>query len=257
MPIITLTTDWNNNDYYSGAVKGAIYGNCPDVKILDISNSILPFNISQAAFVLKSCYKNFPAGTIHIIGVRSDPDRPDPFLAVLFSEQYFLLSNNGMIDMITEDNPRIVYCITKFGEYSTFPELEIFAKAACHIANGNDINKIGNETKNLDRQMALLPLYDSSSITGTVIYIDTYKNAITNIPSELFKNVGKGRQFEIFIGSNNYRTRTISRKYSDVPDGNFVSLFNSQDLLEIGIYNGRLCDLISLNINSNIRVKFI
>ena len=57
MPIITLTTDWNNDDFYLGAVKGAIYNNCIDVTVVDITHQIKPFNIYQAAFILKNSHE--------------------------------------------------------------------------------------------------------------------------------------------------------------------------------------------------------
>ncbi len=39
MAIITLTTDFGEKDYFVGAVKGAIYNELPDVRLVDISHS--------------------------------------------------------------------------------------------------------------------------------------------------------------------------------------------------------------------------
>ena len=46
MPIITLTTEWNKNDYYIGSVKGAILGDCPDATIIDISHQVTTYSLS-------------------------------------------------------------------------------------------------------------------------------------------------------------------------------------------------------------------
>ena len=64
MPIITLTTDFGLKDHFLGSVKGALYQDIPDVKIVDISNNISPFNIIEAAYIIENSYKNFPVGTI-------------------------------------------------------------------------------------------------------------------------------------------------------------------------------------------------
>ena len=40
MAIITLTTDFGEKDHYAGAIKGAIYSESEDFKIVDISHSI-------------------------------------------------------------------------------------------------------------------------------------------------------------------------------------------------------------------------
>ena len=47
MAIITLTTDFGEKDHFAGATKGAIYSELSDVRIVDISHSISPFNISD------------------------------------------------------------------------------------------------------------------------------------------------------------------------------------------------------------------
>ena len=62
MAIITLTTDLGTKDSYLASVKGSIYSQLDDAKIIDITNDITAFNIPQAAFVLRNCYKDFPEG---------------------------------------------------------------------------------------------------------------------------------------------------------------------------------------------------
>ena len=48
MPIITLTTDFGEKDHYVGAVKGAIYSELEDIRIVDISHShFFPFIIQR------------------------------------------------------------------------------------------------------------------------------------------------------------------------------------------------------------------
>ena len=69
MAIITLTSDWGSTDYYAAAVKGALLSRLPNATIVDITHEIEPYNISQAGFTLKNCYRSFPPGTIHIIAV--------------------------------------------------------------------------------------------------------------------------------------------------------------------------------------------
>ena len=71
MQIITLTTEWKSNDYYSGIIKGKIYAHCKDVNVIDIANNIKPFDFFKAAFLIKSAYKHFPENTIHLILVNS------------------------------------------------------------------------------------------------------------------------------------------------------------------------------------------
>ena len=54
MHIITLTSDWNENDYYVASLKGKILSSCPEVRIVDINHKVKPFNTAQAAFVVRN-----------------------------------------------------------------------------------------------------------------------------------------------------------------------------------------------------------
>ncbi|MDP4189503.1 MAG: SAM-dependent chlorinase/fluorinase, partial [Bacteroidota bacterium] len=72
MSIITLTTDWSQNDYYLGALKGKIYSLCSGAVVVDITHQIPSFDLSQAAFILKNSFPFFPKKTVHLIGVNSE-----------------------------------------------------------------------------------------------------------------------------------------------------------------------------------------
>ena len=74
-PIITLLTDFGVQDYFVGAMKGAILTTYPQVEIVDIAHNIMAHDIFQAAFLLKNYYRCFPSGSIHVVVV-------DPGLAL-------------------------------------------------------------------------------------------------------------------------------------------------------------------------------
>ena len=108
MQIITLTTDAGLKDYYVASLKATLYSQLPAVVLIDISHEIRPFDSSEAAFQLRSCYKDFLKGTIHIIGVDSEPnllntnkefsanDFIPSYPSILFyEEQYFIATDNG------------------------------------------------------------------------------------------------------------------------------------------------------------------
>jgi len=95
MPIVTLISDWNEYDYYVGALKGKILSLLPEANIVDLNHRIQPFRLSQAAFVIRNSYFHFPKGTIHLICLNSEPAKikniwlhitTDIFLSVLIME---------------------------------------------------------------------------------------------------------------------------------------------------------------------------
>jgi S-adenosylmethionine hydrolase len=276
MSIITLTTDFGTKDHFVGSVKGTIYGELPNARIVDISHHISPFNITETAYILKNAYKSFPDGSIHIIGVDSELNEENKHIALKLDNHYFICADNGVISLLAaEKKPEKVVEINIHDHIETsFPVLDVFVKVACHIARGGTLEIIGKIIPNFKRLIELQPSVsvDKKTIFGNIIYIDNYGNSITNISKKLFQEIGKGRDFE--ITANKYTFKKIYSKYSEfvdfsIPkeqrqkDGSKLALFNSANYLEISMYRSNLntvggaSSLLGLNYRDVITLKFI
>lgn len=258
MPIVTLTSDWKQNDFYVGAVKGAIMKLSPKTSVVDLNHQIFPFNISQAAFVVKNAFHFFPHGTVHLIDVSSESGDAASYLAVKHANHYFLSANNGIFGLLFANDPEIAVNIEVFSKDTvpTFAGLSVLAPAAAHLSMGSPIEELGNSVINIQKQIPLLPAIEESVISGSIVYIDSYQNAITNISRDLFEQIGKGRNFEILVQSNYYKIKRLNKHYNETSPGELLALFNSLNLLEIAINKGNAAELLNLGINATIRVKF-
>ena len=275
MSIITLTTDFGTKDHFVGAVKGSIYTELSDAKIVDITHQIPPFNILETAYVLKNAYKSFPEGSIHIVGVDSEPNEENKHIALKLDGHYFICPNNGVISLLaSEIKPEKIVEITIHNHVvSSFAVLDIFVKVACHIARGGTLEVIGKTIPKFKSLVMLQPNIsaDNSTIFGEIIYIDNYGNSISNISEKLFQEIGKGRKYEVV--SNAYTFNKIHRKYSDIvnfslpkeqrqKDGSKLAIFNSAKYLEIAVYRSNLntlggaSSLLGLKHSTVISVKF-
>lgn len=274
MSIITLTTDFGTKDHFVGAVKGAIYSELPNAKIVDITHRISPFNITETAYIIKNSYKSFPDGTIHIIGVDSELSPENKHIALEIDNHYFICPDNGLICMITKEikPKRIVEINIHDRVESSFPVLDVFVKVACHIARGGSLTVIGKETNSFKEMTEIQPKIsqDQKRILGGVIYIDNYGNIISNISQRQFQEIGKGRSF--VVRAARYSFTKIFQKYNEVVgqtstesrqfDGNRLALFNSAGYLEIAIYRSNLdtvggaSTLLGLGYRDAITVEF-
>jgi S-adenosylmethionine hydrolase len=256
MPIITLTSDWGHSDHYIGAVKGSILNQLPDVKIIDISHQVAPFNIEQAAFILKNCYKNFPKGTIHIIGVNTEESDKNPHTVVFIDDHYFIGTDNGIFSMIFDKPPKkiIELNIMLDSDYFTFSTRDRFVKAAIHLAEGKKIEDLGVERKKVNEKILFKPAVEKNIIKGIIIYIDSFENVITNITEQLFKKIGKGRKFSVLFRGESINK--IYKSYNDVPVGEIVAIFGSNGHLEIAINQGNASGLLGLGINDTVMIEF-
>jgi len=107
MQIITLITDVGLKDFYVAAVKGTLLKKVPNVHIIDVSHDIKPFDVAEAAYQLRSCFDAFPDGTIHLVGVDSEPVHATSLdsefinkslpMVLLFKNQYVVVNDNGFI----------------------------------------------------------------------------------------------------------------------------------------------------------------
>ncbi len=258
MHFITLTSDWNKNDYYTGAVKGKILSSCQNTEIVSLSNKVKTFNIAEAAFIIRNSYHHFPKGTVHIVAVNTQPDADCNLLASKIDDHYFIAADNGIFGLLGDIEPQETVLLEKESASGTitFPTLDIFVPAACKIINGDSLASIGKKVEIFKSQIPLRATLENNTITGTVIYIDSYGNIITNITRELFDRIGKNRPFEIYVQSKYYRILTINNNYPESSPGDLLAIFNSVNLLEIAIRSGNAAGLLNLNTDSTIRVEF-
>lgn len=259
MQIITLISDWHNDDFYTASVKGLLYSKCANVRVVDISHKIDTFKYTQAAFVLRNAFLHFPEGTIHIVGINSNPDEAHPPICLKIKGHYFLGVASGIFSLMFSEKPEKVVQIEESGDIkrSTFSELTLFSQAAIALVNGKSIDDLGPELPGKYRHVQFLPAIDDNFITGSMIYIDSYQNAFTNITRELFNSVGKNRKFVISFKSDSFSTTKISNGYDDVESGEILAIFNSLDLLEIAQRDGKLAELFGIQLNSPITVRFL
>jgi len=259
MAIITLTSDWGLKDHYLGAVKGAIYRLLPGVQVVDICHDIPAFDLNQAAFIIRNFYKNYPEGSIHILGINSEASIENPHTLVVHDGHYFIGADNGIFSLIFDELPEkiIDLDIIQDTDYFTFPSRDVFVKVACHIAEGKPIEELGHPKKTLVQRLSFKPIIDGNLIKGKVIYIDNYENVFTNITEPFFRSVVKGKKFAILFRSATYRINELSKSYKDVVDGEMLALFSSSGHLEIAINQGKASSLLGLKIDQPVLVEIL
>jgi S-adenosyl-L-methionine hydrolase (adenosine-forming) len=259
MAIITLTSDWGLKDYYLAAVKGAIYSQLPDALVVDISHQIPSFDLNQAAFIIRNFYRNFPPGTIHILGINTEASIDSPHTLVYHQGHYFIGSDNGIFSLIFDEAPEVIIelDVIQDSDYFTFSTRDVFVKVACHIAKGRPLEELGPPKPKIMTRMSFQPVIDGNLIKGKVIYVDSYENVFTNITEPLFKSHTRGKKFIIQFRSASYRITEIMRSYNDVVEGEMLALFSTSGHLEIAINLGKASSLLGLKIDQPVLVEIL
>src|SRR3989304_4611757 len=99
-PIITLTTDFGDKDYFVGVMKGVILGINPEVKIVDITHKVSLFQVMEGAFLIANFYSYFPKGTIHLAVV--DPGVGSSRRPIIAKTKncFFVAPDNGILSYV-------------------------------------------------------------------------------------------------------------------------------------------------------------
>jgi S-adenosyl-L-methionine hydrolase (adenosine-forming) len=255
MAIVTLLTDSGESDHYVAAIKARIIGVNPGIRIVDITHAIKPCDIGHAAFVLRSVFRDFPKGTIHLVGVDATGGRGDAYIAVQLEDHFFVGSDNGLFGLISEkSHQQVAELNVAKNLLTTFPEKDILAHAAAKLASGVSLTDLGKPLqgfkKLIDRQVKAT----KKMITGNVIRVDNFGNLITNIPKEAFDVLSRDRSFTIQFGGEKFRR--INFQYHQVEEGECFIVFNTLGLLEIGIYKGNASELLGLSYDNNVNIVF-
>ncbi|MEW6095616.1 MAG: SAM-dependent chlorinase/fluorinase [bacterium] len=236
MAIITLITDFGIQDNYVGIIKGVIYSINQDVEIIDITHLVNSYDLREANFILKSSFKYFPKGTIHVVVVDPGVGSEREIILMQTKNYYFLAPNNGILDFAFDklEDIKIVEVTNK--KYfldeisSTFHGRDIFAPVAAYLSLGKQIEEFGHKISKIKTlPPEFKPKFDKDKIVGEIIYIDHFGNLITNIVKEEF--TFEDSQVSIEVAGK--QIKGISQTYSQLQPAQLLALWDSSNHLEI------------------------
>jgi S-adenosylmethionine hydrolase len=253
MAIVTLTSDFGHRDAYVAILKATLLMDEPNITIIDVSHEVEPSNIAHGAFLVGSAYDNFPKKTVHLVAVDSLGTTDNKFIAVEIDGHYFIAADNGLLSLISDHEPDKVVLISA-AEKTSFPAKDIMAARAVKLANGSALADLGTDYPEMKRFLKRSVKANKQEIIGHVAHIDHFGNLITNILQRDFDVLSKDKKFTIGIGKE--YINEINDSPSDVEAGDCFVLFNHMGLLEIGIKNGRAVQLLGLEYDSQVWIKF-
>jgi S-adenosylmethionine hydrolase len=272
--IITLTTDFGYDDAYVAAVKGAILSINPDANVIDISHSIKPQNILQAAFILSVAYRYFPKQTIHVAIVDPGVGSERQGIILKTPSAIFVAPDNGILSYIIDDLVSVeshslteqshdlkeilfkkgleAAAITdpRFWRHpvsSTFHGRDIFAPVAASLSLGISLYEFGEKINSLHILPIPKPSLDSEgNLVGQVLHVDRFGNLITNIKS----NDLPGKNVVIEVAG--YCIQGISDYYAQ--NKGVMAVVGSSGYLEVSLRDGSACDFLGTVVGDEIKV---
>ena len=256
MAIITFMSDFGHRDFYVAAVKAKIFSINPNINVIDITHEIEHFNIPHGAFVLRSVYKDFPQGTVHLVAVNSPVKELDKLMAFKFEDHYFVGVDNGLFSLLSE-KPMMVIGVELMRDAisGVFPEKNVLASAAVSLASGASIYNLGKQVESMKQMLNRQLRITKNQIVGHVIHVDTYGNLMTNISQEVIENVRNNRPFTVSFGRE--MVDCIASAYNSQDHGDVMALYNSNGYVEISLSLGNASELLGLGYDSAVTISFV
>lgn len=268
--VISLLTDFGNNDVYVGQMKAVIAQIYPAATVIDLTHGVRPQDVVEGAFLLAGSWRLFPDGTVHVAVVDPGVGSKRKIIAADAGGHFFIAPDNGILDLVFEsverDGGRNSAPVRIFsvenpacrlpGASATFHGRDIMAPAAAHLTRGTDLERLGPPFDERVRLDVPRPEFEAKSgITGEVVFIDGFGNLVTNVGrAEIEKHFPSrsAKDFRFEIADEKFAG--LSRTYSDGRPGKLLALIGSLDLLEIALNLGNAAEHLSTGKGEKVRV---
>jgi S-adenosylmethionine hydrolase len=257
-------------------MKGVILDINPEATLVDICHTIQPHNINEAAFVLGTTARFFPAKTVHLVVVDPGVGTSRSAIIVKTPRGCFVTPDNGSLSYVLE--PYLPESVPKKGIVSinkgiksgvrleavkitnprfwrsevssTFHGRDIFAPVAAALSLGFLPVEFGEPVNSIE--MLPLPKPDikgNGSLTGHIIHIDKFGNLITNIHSEDIIP----QKHPVDIRISNEHIVGLSRTYAD--KSGLLAYIGSNGNLEIAVKGGSAASILNAKIGDEINLS--
>jgi S-adenosylmethionine hydrolase len=170
-------------------------------------------------------------------------------------EMFFIGPDNGIFSLVFPELDQVAIYEIDAERYGIEDINESYAHVVAALLHHVPIEELGVRIYDFCRRIELQPVITSSNIRATIIHIDRYENAITNLSKEKFEKIRNGRSFSLYYKQKE-PISFISKGYGEVGVGEVLARFNSSGYLEIAVNMGKAASLFNLQKNETIQIDF-
>ena len=193
---VSFLSDYGRVDEFVGVVHSVIRSIAPDVRVIDITHDIEPYDVRAGALALvRAANYLAPGVVVAVVDPTVGTSRRPIAVEIGGGSSVLVGPDNGVLAAVVQlcggadraveiVNPE--YRFTTEG--GTFDGRDVFAPAAAHLCLGVDLSELGPsiDPVSLFPAMVPLPREEEGRIHGEVLWVDRYGNAQLNIdPDEL------------------------------------------------------------------------
>jgi S-adenosylmethionine hydrolase len=243
LAVLTFLSDFGADSHYLASFRGAIDQSTIKLPFIEITSRIEPFDIVEAAYLSSMVYEDFAPESIHILATNVVATSFDGHLAAEFNGQYFLAPDNGILSLIFGED---------FNDYYRVPTEQYEQKIQKayipfieKLQEENSLAKITERADNIKIKARLFPVNDGKELRGTVLFVDHFGNAYTNISENEFNEFVQHESYSISLSRHTAINR-ISENFSEVQEGDPIGYFSDHGYLVVAIKKSSAKRLLNL-----------
>jgi S-adenosyl-L-methionine hydrolase (adenosine-forming) len=241
-------------------MRGIIWRSVPSVQIADLSHTIRPQDVRQAALTLARQVYYFPENTIHVAVVDPGVGTARRPIAAQIGPQRFVGPDNGIFTPMLQQAEQLGWPVRIVHTHRTacwLPEVsdifhgrDVCAPVAAHWAAGVPLEALGDVIDDPVQLALPRPQPTGQGLIGEVTLVfQHFGNLITNIHYDDLDDWS-----QVIIRLCGVDIDGLVRTFGDRQPGTLIALFGSSGHLMISVVNGRATDRLHPSIGDQVAV---
>lgn len=255
---ISLLTDYGLNDEFVGVMKSVLADMAPQARITDLTHGIPAFDVRAGSLALARAVQYVPAGIIIAVvdpGVGSA--RRAIAVEVAGGRGIFLGPDNGLLasgiamaggaDRAFELSNTDLHLAAPG---TTFAGRDVFAPVAAFLANGGELEDVGNEIDTASVMPGLVPVASDethasygSGLRCEVTWVDAFGNCQLNVGPDDVAHFGE--VLRLVIGDDVRSARVVSH-FADIDGGAIGAVIDSYGMVALAVDRGSASDALRI-----------
>jgi S-adenosylmethionine hydrolase len=244
-PFVSFLSDYGRADEFVGVCHGVMLDLVPELRIVDITHDIPPFDIRAGALALVRALQYVPDGVLLAV-VDPGVGTSRRCIAVEVDGAYLVGPDNGLLApaVAMAGGPQRIVALEN-AQYqlpapgTTFAGRDVMAPAAAHLANGVPITELGSAVDPVSLAPGLLPLPredDDGTIGAEVLWVDRFGNCQLNVAPEQLdsRGVPEGGMAAVRIGTDERRARRVGT-FADAKPSELVVIVDSYGMCALAL----------------------
>ncbi len=244
LPVLTFLSDFGADSHYMASFKGAMHKAAINLPFIEITSRIEPFDIVEAAYLSSMVFQDFETASIHILATNVVATSFEGHLAAYYNGHYFLAPDNGILSLIFEEGFDSYYLIPTETYEQKIQNVYLPFISKLIAANYN-LDQVAQIADKVNTNSRLMPVKDAKELRGTILFVDHFGNAYTNITRTVFDDFVESGYYVVHL-SRHATVDAISNNFADVQEGDPICYFSDHGYLVVAIKKGNATQLLNL-----------